>query len=77
MELWFVGLPLGNGWMVEGAFLTEDEAARAAKEGEFIVLAEVGERFPTQATQAKKAYYPRQETWEQSALYKLKHNSER
>jgi len=55
MELWFIGTALDDGrWMVEGAFITEAEAAKAAKHDEFILLAELG-RLPAVATDAKKS----------------------
>jgi hypothetical protein len=70
MDIWFVGTVIDEKrWMVEGAFLSEKEAKTAAKFNEFILLAELG-RLPVNATDAKKIYWPHQETWEQSALYK-------
>ena len=74
MELWFIGTALDDGrWMVEGAFITEAEAAKAAKHDEFILLAELG-RLPAVATDAKKIYWPKQEEWEQSVLFRMRHN---
>ena len=76
MEIWFVGTAMDDGrWMPEGAFITESEAADAAKDSEFILLANVGERFPSRAEDAKKIYWPKQETWEQSTLYRTRHNA--
>ncbi|MGE4544196.1 MAG: hypothetical protein AB7D06_08805 [Pedobacter sp.] len=77
MKIWFVGKPIvvdGEelGWMPEGAFETEEEAAKVATDAEFIVLAEVGGRFPEKATDAEKLYYPKLERWEDSALYKMR-----
>lgn len=73
-ELWFIGKPVSSTkWMVEGVFVTETEASIYAKEDEFIVLAEIGKRFPVNVLDAKKCYYPKRETWEESFLYKLRH----
>jgi hypothetical protein len=80
MELWIVGICLVRngqeiGWMAEGAFLTESEAAAAAKNNEFIVCVKTGERFPQSVDDAIKLYWPKQETWEQSKLYIQRHGS--
>lgn len=72
-ELWFVGKPASSTkWMVEGVFETEEKASANAKDDEFIILAEIGERFPVDVLDAKKCYYPKRETWEESYLYKLR-----
>ena len=78
MNIWMIGKPIIGidgkelGWSAEGCFLEEQAAAYAAKDDEFIVLAKIGERFPSEALDAIKIYYPKQETWETSALYKMR-----
>ena len=58
--------------MAEGVFLTETEAIEHCLYDEFIVESKVGERFPENAVDAIKMYWPLQETWEESTLYKLR-----
>lgn len=75
--LWIVGAPIMQGdtelgWMAEGLFNTESEAVSAAQESEFIICVKVGERFPEQATDAIKLYFPKKERWEDSKLYKMR-----
>lgn len=60
--------------MAEGAFQTEQAAAEASQSGEFIVQVAVDARFPEQAVDAEKLYFPRAETWEQSALYRMRND---
>ena len=78
-ELWLIGKVLmvedkEVGWMAEGAFLTEEVAiANIQTKDEFIVLVDIESRFPKYALDAKKCYFPKSETWEQSRLYQLKH----
>ena len=77
-KYWIVGKPLivdGTeiGWMPEGIFETEDEAADVATSEEFIALITVGGRLPKEATDAEIIYYPKLETWENSAVYKMRH----
>jgi hypothetical protein len=77
MEIWLVGILIlfdGQelGWMAEGVFLTEDEAAEAARPEEFIVCVKVGERLPVDVKDAIKFYWPKKEKWEESALFKLR-----
>lgn len=77
MEVWFVGVPLmcdneEIGWMPEGIYVDEAEAVANAKDGEFIVVGEIGERLPVKATDARKFYYPTVETWEESKMYKMR-----
>lgn len=74
--IWFVGVTIEQddvelGWMPEGVYATEEEAAEAAREHEFVLMARVGERLPEKAEDAEKIYWPRQEAWEESALYKI------
>lgn len=81
MKLWFVGRSLivdgvEIGWMPEGVFLDEVAAAEAAKDDEFILLADVGKRLPQEAVDAEKMYWPRHESWEQSTLYKMRNSGE-
>lgn len=75
-KLWLVGRCTSNDdkgrWMVEGLFVSEEEAANHAKEDEFIVLVTVGDRLPVNVIDAEKLYWPKRETWETSNLYKLK-----
>lgn len=76
MKIWFVGTSLPDGrWMPEGAFLSEGEACEAANENEFVLLATIGERFPIEATDAEKVYWPKRERWEESTLYNIRHNA--
>lgn len=75
--LWIIGVVISQGgielgWMAEGIFNTEVEAASMAQDGEFIICVKVGERLPEKATEAIKLYYPKQECWEESKLYKLR-----
>lgn len=75
--LWIVGLLIMQGdtelgWMAEGLFNTEPEAAAAAQDNEFIICVKVGERFPEQAADAIKLYFPKKERWEDSKLYKMR-----
>ena len=73
MEIWFLGTALDDGrWMAEGAFLTEAEAVSHANVDEFIVLTDMG-RFPTDVNDAKKLYWPKHETWEESSLYQTRY----
>lgn len=78
--LWIIGvsITLGNaelGWMAEGVFNTEAEAADAAHDDEFIICVKVGERLPEHATDAIKLYWPKKERWEESNLYKLRNGA--
>ena len=76
MKLWFVGTAIDEeGWMVDGCYFLEAQAASAAKSGQFIVLGEVGGMFPANILDAEKAYYPNEETWENSILYKHQKNN--
>jgi hypothetical protein len=70
--MWIVGKEIAGGWMPDALFETEHEAAEAATDGEFIACVAVGERFPAEAVDAIKLYWPRQETWEQSALFRMR-----
>ena len=77
MEVWFVGVSLmcdGDeiGWMPEGVYSNEAEAAANANDGEFIAVADIGKRLPSKATDCRKLYYPQMETWEESKLYKIR-----
>lgn len=69
-ELWCIGTLVDHDrWMVEGITKTEEEAITLVKEeDEFIVLVDLG-RFPVKAKDAKRLYWPKRETWEQSKLF--------
>jgi hypothetical protein len=71
-EVWIVGTKVEGGWMAEGVYLTEKEAADAAQAHEFIALVDVGSRIPTEATDARALYWPKRETWHQSKLYRMR-----
>lgn len=58
--------------MAESLHWNESEAAQAAKAGQFIVLCPIGEPFPAEATEAEKLYFPNEESWEQSALFRMR-----
>lgn len=73
IKLWFIGTPIdGTRWMVECVFDNEDDAAANVKDGEFIVRVSPNMRLPVSVLDAEKLYYPKNETWEESALYKLR-----
>ena len=55
-----------------GAARREKRAAKAAKPGQFIVLCPIGMDFPAEATEAEKLYYPNEEQWEQSTLFRMR-----
>ncbi len=79
-DVWLVGKVLmvygeEKGWMPEGVYATEAEAAEAAREDEFIAVAAVGERLPANAFDARKLYYPKRERWENSKMYAHQHRS--
>lgn len=80
-KLWIVGKTLhvnGReiGWMPEGIYKTEEQAANAASEDEFIAIFEIGKRLPKYATDAEKLYFPKLEIWEDSKLYKFNKRKE-
>lgn len=71
-RIWAVGTPFGDDhWMAESLHWSEAAAAEAAQAGQFIALCPIGKPFPERAVDAEKLYYPREETWEESALYRL------
>ena len=70
-ELWLVGSLQNGAWQCEGVFATESSAAEAAEPGEFIILVDLG-KLPKDALDAKKLYWPHEETWLTSNLYKLR-----
>lgn len=73
MKIWLVGTPLQDGrWMIEAASELESDAVKLAKEGEFIVLVDTEGRFPANAMDAEKIYFPCEETWETSFVYKAR-----
>lgn len=80
MDIWIIGklLKVNNkeiGWTAEGVYQTEDKAKIYCKENEFIVLSSINERLPEKAINARKLYYPRIETWEESKLYKIQNKT--
>ena len=71
-ELWLVGsLESNDTWQCEGVYSSESEARLAAKFDEVIILVDYG-AIPANALDAKKLYWPNQETWLTSNLYKLR-----
>jgi hypothetical protein len=75
-RVWLIGrITLYDSWMCEGVFLNEKDAMKYCKHGEFIILVDINERLPEQATQAIKMYWPNEETWEQSTLYRIRNNA--
>lgn len=76
MDLWIIGkfFPGHDDGKCDAIFLTEDEAVAACQPGEFVALVKVGQRFPAQAVDAEKLYFP-PETWGQSKLYELRNGA--
>lgn len=72
MEIWVVGKLIVGGWMAEGLYLSEIDAINAADSDEFIALVETGRPIPSEATDAKRLYWPGRETWEESKLYQMR-----
>ena len=71
-KVWCVGSVVDDGWMLEGLFYERQEAADASLPGEFIALATIGERLPTEAIDAEALYFPNEEKHEDSALFKIR-----
>ena len=72
-RIWAVGTVLDQqNWMAESLHWDEVAAAKAAKPGQFIVLCPIGEDFPAEAADAEKLYYPNEERWEESALFRMR-----
>lgn len=77
-RIWAVGTVLDErNWMAEALYWDEGSAAAAAAPGQFIVLVPIGAPFPAEATDAEKLYYPNEETWEESALYRMRQPKEK
>lgn len=72
-RIWAVGTVIDEkNWMAESLHWDEAGAARAAKPGQFIVLCPIGEDFPSEALDAEKLYYPNEERWKDSALFRMR-----
>jgi len=72
-RIWAVGTVVDEkNWMAESLHWDEADAAKFAKPGQFIVLCPIGENFPTEAAAAEKLYYPNEECWEDSALFRMR-----
>jgi hypothetical protein len=76
-KIWVVATILENTWMCEGLYWTEKEAVAAAKPGQAIILTTVGTPFPKRAVDAEKLYFPNEETWKESKLFKIRSEADR
>lgn len=86
--IWFVCCPLtqndggkfslpngqeqDDAWMVEGVFDNEGDAKASCPNNHFIIKAKVNQMMPFQAVDALALYFPNEEKWEESKLYKIK-----
>lgn len=70
--MWIIGKVIEDNWMAEGMYEKEQDAIDNCSKGEFIVLVDVNNRFPESVIDAKKLYFPNEEKWEESKLYKLR-----
>jgi hypothetical protein len=72
-KIWAVGSLVGDvAWMAESLHWSEHDAAASAKSGQFIVLCPIGVDFPDQAMDAEKLYFPNEEKWTESALFRIR-----
>ena len=71
-KVWIVFRVMSSGGAhTNGVFLTEESAVKHADKDEGIALVEVGKRLPFELSDCEKCYFPHQERWEQSVLFKL------
>lgn len=75
--IYIVGQPDSNNWKwdelhVHSIHTTEEAGIKVAAELDtFIIESELGKELPTLVVDCRRCWFPKQETWEESVLYRI------